>query len=41
MKLQNTSNQLSCFYRRKTFILSFVATAKSMITITKELLDKN
>ena len=39
--LKDRSHQLLYFYRRKSFILGFVSIAKSIITIVKEVLDRN
>ena len=41
LKLKNKSNKLLYFHQRKTCIMGFASTVKSMITITKELLDRN
>ena len=40
-KLKDTRNQLLYIHRRKTFILVFVSTAKSIKNIAKVILDDN
>ena len=41
LKLKNTNNQWLYFHQCKTFIVGFICTGKPILTIAKELLDRN